>query len=141
MASHRDLSSRSQVRQLRVVVRADDFDAAVAFYRDALGLSERAHYVTGEAQVTILDAGVATFEIANTAQVQMIDEVEVGFPVSPHIRIAFEVDDVERHTDRCVEAGATLIASPTVTPWNSRNSRLGAAAELQLTLFEELAQS
>jgi catechol 2,3-dioxygenase-like lactoylglutathione lyase family enzyme len=132
------MTGRSEVRQLRVVVHADDYDAALAFYRDALGLPERAHHVTGDAQVTILDAGVATFEIANTAQVRHIDDVEVGYPVSPHIRIAFEVDDVESHTRACVEAGANLIAEPTRTPWNSSNSRMSAPAGLQLTLFQEL---
>lgn len=135
------MTAHSVVRQLRVVVHAEDYDAALAFYRDALGLPEREHYVTGDAHVTILDAGVATLEIANTAQVRHIDEVEVGYPVSPHIRIAFEVDDVERHTRRCVDAGAEVIAEPTLTPWNSRNARISAPAGLQLTLFQELGQS
>ena len=35
-------------------------------------------------------------------------------------------------------AGATVIAEPTVTPWNSLNARLEAPAGLQLTLFTEL---
>ena len=35
-------------------------------------------------------------------------------------------------------AGAVVIADPTVTPWNSLNSRLEAPAGLQLTLFTEL---
>ena len=30
------------VLQMRLVVEVDDFDAAVAFYRDTLGLSEQA---------------------------------------------------------------------------------------------------
>lgn len=133
------MTARSQVRQLRVVVRADDYDAAVAFYRDTLGLPERSSYQTGDAHVMILEAGVATFEIANPAQVRLIDDVEVGHPASPHIRIAFEVDEVESHTRACVDAGADLIAAPTLTPWNSNNSRLSAPAGLQLTLFQELA--
>jgi predicted enzyme related to lactoylglutathione lyase len=127
------------VRQLRVVVHAEDYEQAVAFYRDALGLPEEAAFAGGDgAQVTILDAGRATLEIANTAQVRMIDDVEVGRPVSPHIRIAFEVDDVARDSDTLVHAGASLIAPPTETPWRSRNARLAAPADLQLTLFEEL---
>ena len=127
------------VRQLRVVVRADDYAAAVAFYRDSLGLGELAAYEgDGGALVTILDAGRATLEIANPEQVQMIDDVEVGAQVNPHIRIAFEVDDVSRATYALADAGAELIAVPTRTPWNSRNARLTAPAGLQLTLFEEL---
>lgn len=84
------------VRQLRVVVRADDYDLAVAFYRDVLGLAEEEAYAgEGGARVMILDAGRATLEISNPEQVRMIDDVEVGRPVSPHIRVAFEVDDAE----------------------------------------------
>src|SRR4051794_25862999 len=100
----------TDVRQLRVVVRADDYDAAVAFYRDALGLPEEAAYQGADgAKVMILDAGRATLEIANVEQVHMIDDVEVGQQVSPHIRIAFEVSDVARHVDTLGKAGATVI--------------------------------
>ena len=127
------------VRQLRVVVRAEDYEQAVAFYRDALGLPQEAAFAgDGGAQVMILDAGRATLEISNPVQVRMIDDVEVGHPVSSHIRIAFEVDHVDDDTKALVDAGATLIAPPTETPWRSRNSRLSGPADLQLTLFEEL---
>ncbi|MDH6465500.1 VOC family protein [Micromonospora sp. A200] len=127
------------VRQLRLVVEAEDYDAAVAFFRDALGLPEQAAFSgAGDARVVILDAGRATLEIANPAQKRMIDEVEVGRQVAPKIRVAFEVDDAPAATARLVAAGATEIAPPTVTPWHSLNSRLDAPAGLQLTLFEEL---
>lgn len=39
--------SPPSVLQLRVVIEADDFDDALAFYRDALGLSETAAFATG----------------------------------------------------------------------------------------------
>jgi predicted enzyme related to lactoylglutathione lyase len=127
------------VRQLRVVVQADDYAQAVAFYRDALGLTEEEAFTgDGGAQVMILDAGRATLEIANAAQVRMIDDVEVGRSVSPHIRIAFEVEDVVRDTQTLADSGADVIAPPTETPWRSLNARLSAPAGLQLTLFEEL---
>ncbi|MEU6078355.1 VOC family protein [Micromonospora sp. NPDC047074] len=127
------------VRQLRLVVEADDYDAAVAFFRDALGLPEQAAFSgEGDARVVILDAGRATLEIANPAQKRMIDEVEVGRQVAPRIRVAFEVDDSRAATRRLVAAGATEIAPPTVTPWHSLNARLDAPADLQITVFEEL---
>ncbi|MFC8616815.1 VOC family protein [Micromonospora purpureochromogenes] len=127
------------VRQLRLVVEAEDYEAAVAFFRDALGLPEQAAFSgAGDARVVILDAGRATLEIANPAQKRMIDEVEVGRQVAPKIRVAFEVDDAPAATARLVAAGATEIAPPTVTPWHSLNSRLHAPAGLQLTLFQEL---
>ncbi|MGI5521187.1 VOC family protein [Micromonospora sp. CA-259024] len=127
------------VRQLRLVVEAADYEAAVAFFRDALGLPEEAAFSgDGDARVMILDAGRATLEIANPAQKRMIDEVEVGRQVAPRIRVAFEVDDAEATTARLLAAGASEIAPPTRTPWESLNSRLDAPADLQITVFQEL---
>ena len=124
---------------MRLVVEADDYDAAVRFYRDVLGLPEEAAFEgEGDARVTILDAGRATLEIANPAQKRMIDEVEVGRQVAPKMRLAFEVADSAGITDQLVAAGATLVAQPTETPWRSLNSRLDAPAGLHITLFQEL---
>lgn len=130
---------RSPVLQMRLVVEAEDYDEAVRFYRDVLGLPEQAAFEgVGGARVAILDAGQATLEIANPAQKRLIDAVEVGRDVAPKIRVAFEVADGQATTDELVSAGATLIAPPTETPWRSLNSRLSAPAGLQITLFEEL---
>ncbi|PWR13023.1 glyoxalase [Micromonospora acroterricola] len=127
------------VRQLRLVVEAADYEAAVAFFRDALGLPEEAAFSgEGDARVTILDAGRATLEIANPAQKRMIDEVEVGRQIAPRIRVAFEVDDARKTTARLLAAGASEIAPPTRTPWQSLNARLDAPADLQITVFQEL---
>jgi catechol 2,3-dioxygenase-like lactoylglutathione lyase family enzyme len=128
-----------RVLQMRLVVEADDYDEAVRFFRDGLGLREEASISSGaDARVTILDAGRATLELANPAQKRMIDEVEVGRPVAPKMRVAFEVADSPAATDALVAAGAELIAPPVETPWRSLNSRLGAPAGLQITLFQEL---
>ena len=128
-----------EVRQLRLVVEAEDFDAAVEFYRDALGMPEEfAVESEGGALVVALQAGRATLEIVNPAQRRLIDDLEVGREVSPRIRVAFEVDDARAATDRLSDAGAAVVAPPTETPWRSLNSRLEAPAGLQITLFEEL---
>ena len=125
------------MRGLRVVVAAEEYDVAVGFYRDALGMREQAAFAgPGGAEVTILDAGRATLEIANPAQRAYIDEVEVGREVAPRIRLAFEVDDVAGVTRALLAAGATEIAAPRPTPFGSVNARLEAPAELQITLFE-----
>ena len=51
----------STVRQLRLVVEASDFEEAVAFYRDALGLDVELDLQSdGGAHVVILQAGRAT---------------------------------------------------------------------------------
>ena len=127
------------VRELRLVVTTDDYDAAVAFYRDALGLAEAAEYISdGEGRVIILEAGRATLEISDQPHAAHIDQVEVGHRVAGHIRVAFGVPDAAAATETLVAAGAHLIASPTPTPWHSLNSRLDGPAGLQLTLFGEL---
>jgi len=127
------------IRQLRVVVEAPDYEAAVAFYRDVLGMPVEEVYETDDGRVTILGAGRATLELSDPAQVAYIDRVEVGRRVAGHIRIALEVDDARSSTMRATDGGASLVAEPTVTPWNSLNARLEGPAGLQLTLFEELA--
>ncbi|KOV84557.1 VOC family protein [Nocardia sp. NRRL S-836] len=126
------------VRELRLVVTADDYDDALRFYRDVLGLPERAAFSSDGGRVTILDAGRATLEIADPPHAEFIDRVEVGQRVAGRIRVAFEVDDSERATRTLEAAGARVIAEPTRTPWNSLNARLAAPAGLQLTLFTEL---
>ena len=134
-----DQTSAGRVLQMRLVVEAEDYDQAVAFYRDVLGAREELVVESdGGAKVTILDVGRATLELSNPTQVAMIDDVEVGRRVSPRLRVAFEVGDAESATRDLVDSGAELIAAPTVTPWNSLNSRLSAPAGLQITLFEEL---
>lgn len=132
-------ASTPRVTQLRLVVHAEDYDEAVGFFRDVLGLPvAEAYDGEGGAQVMILDAGRATLELSNTPQVELIDRVEVGRRVAPHFRLALEVDDCAAATEAALAGGAESIAPPTLTPWNSRNARLQAPAGIQLTLFEEL---
>jgi lactoylglutathione lyase len=130
--------TENPVRQLRVVVTAADYDEALRFYRDTLGLKEEAAFSSPDGRVTILEAGRATLEIADPAQAEYIDRVEVGRRVAGQIRLAFEVDDSPAVTTRLAEAGATVIAEPVETPWRSMNARLQAPAGIQLTLFTEL---
>ena len=125
------------VRELRLAVTAADWDAAVAFYRDELGLRQLDDFSSDRGRVVLLDAGRATLELVDADQAAYIDQVEVGRRVAGHIRVAFEVEDVDDAVRTLGSAGAEVIAGPTRTPWNSRNASLQAPAGLQLTLFEE----
>jgi lactoylglutathione lyase len=127
------------VRELRFVLTVDDYDAALHFYRDVLGLdAEAAYEAPNGGRVTLLGAGRATVELADAAQADYIDEVEVGRRVAGRIRVAFEVTDAEAATRRLADAGAEIIAEPTRTPWTSLNARLTTPDGLQITLFQEL---
>jgi catechol 2,3-dioxygenase-like lactoylglutathione lyase family enzyme len=127
------------VRELRLVVTAPDYEEALWFYRDVLGLPVRAVFDSPSGHITLLDAGRATVELMDRPSAAYVDEVEVGTRVAGPIRIAFEVDDTVAMTAAAEAAGARVIAEPTRTPWNSLNARLEAPAGLQLTLFEELS--
>ncbi|HSP51952.1 MAG TPA: VOC family protein [Cryobacterium sp.] len=134
-----DTEHKPPVRQLRLVVEAADYDTAVRFYRDALGLTVAQSFEDESgARGLVLDAGRATLELHNPAQRQMVDDLETDGSPSGHIRVAFEVADAAGATRQLAEAGAAVIASPRVTPWQSLNSRLQAPAGLTVTLFQEL---
>lgn len=130
-----------RVHELRLVVTAEDYDRALRLYRDVLGLPEEAAFTSPSGRVAILSAGRATLELADRGHAAYVDEVEVGRRVAGHVRVAFGVDDSRELTDELVAAGATLIAEPTLTPWQSLNSRLDGPAGLQLTLFTEMDRS
>jgi catechol 2,3-dioxygenase-like lactoylglutathione lyase family enzyme len=122
--------------ELRLVLTVADVDAALAFYRDALGLPEHAAWETeGDARIAILDAGRATLELVNEAQAALIDKIEVGRRVAGPVRVAFEVDNSTAVAARLVAAGAEQLAEPVTTPWNDRNVRVRAPDGMQLTLF------
>lgn len=132
------MSDVPAVHELRLVVTAPDYDEALAFYRDVLGLREQLSYSSPDGRVTILEAGRATLELTDPPHAAYIDEVEVGRRVAGHVRVAFEVDDSSATTRTLEAAGATVLAEPTRTPWDSLNARLEGPAGLQLTLFTEL---
>ncbi|PYG01700.1 Predicted dioxygenase of extradiol dioxygenase family [Georgenia satyanarayanai] len=130
--------THQRVRQLRVVVEAEDYDEAVRFFRDVLGMDEQAAFAEGDDdRVAILDAGRATLEIASPTHKREIDRVEGVTVPSPRIRLAFEVDDSPAVTAELAAAGGEVVAEPVMTPWRSVNSRLEAPAGLQITLFQE----
>jgi catechol 2,3-dioxygenase-like lactoylglutathione lyase family enzyme len=128
------------VRELRLAVTAPDYEQALAFYRDVLGLEERASYGP-PGRVAILEAGRATLELLDEEHAAFVDEVEVGRRVAGHVRVALEVGDSAAVAERLAAAGATVVAAPTRTPWNSLNARLDAPGGLQLTLFTELGDA
>jgi lactoylglutathione lyase len=129
------MADASQVSEMRLVVTTDEYERALHFYRDLLGLREVAAFTADGGHVTILEAGRATLELADLAHAAYVDRVEVGHRVAGHIRVAFGVEDAAGATERLRQAGAAVIAPPTVTPWGSSNARLVGAAGLQLTLF------
>jgi catechol 2,3-dioxygenase-like lactoylglutathione lyase family enzyme len=124
-----------EVRELRIALTVEDYDRAVAFYRDGLGLTEVESWVRPNGRGTILDAGRATLELFDPQQADTLDEIEVGRRVSGTVRLALHVDDSAAVADLLVEAGAAREHELVVTPWGDRNARVRAPDGMQLTLF------
>jgi methylmalonyl-CoA/ethylmalonyl-CoA epimerase len=121
--------------ELRVALTVEDFDVAVAFYRDALGLRQLADWSSSEGRVVLLEAGRATLELFDEAQAATVDAIEAGRRVSGTVRLALEVSDSEATAQRLVAAGAEQVAPPVTAPWGDRNVRVRAPDGMQLTLF------
>jgi catechol 2,3-dioxygenase-like lactoylglutathione lyase family enzyme len=122
---------------MRVVLTVADFDQAVAFYRDTLGLEQLADWSGEDGRVILLDGGRATLELFDERQAESVDRIEAGRRVSGQVRLAVEVTDLDGTAQRLVAAGAEAEAEPVVPPWGGRNVRLRAPDGMQLTLFSE----
>lgn len=134
------MTNSTTPKQLRLIIETDDFDEALRFYRDVLGMPEQTAFATeGDDRVAILHAGIATIELATRAHVTSIDQVE-GMPPAPgsSLRIALEVDDTAEAVSAVSGAGAAVLASPTRTPFRSLNARVQGPAGWQVTFFQEL---
>jgi lactoylglutathione lyase len=130
--------TKGPVRELRLAVTVEDYEQALAFYRDLLGLPVIESWEQPTGSGAILDAGRATLELLSVDQAELVDQVEVGARVAGPVRLALEVEDSEKTAQELVAGGAELLGGPAVTPWSHRNVRLRAPDGMQLTLFTVL---
>ena len=92
-----------------VGVAVRDLDAAVALYRDVLGLAARAPQAADGATIVCLEAGGTTVELLASA--------DPGSPVGKFLarhgpgihHLCFRVSDLDAALARCRAAGLTLI--------------------------------
>ena len=125
----------TDISELRVVLTVPDFDEALRFYRDSLGMTELEDWSTDNGRVVLLDSGRGTLELFDEAQAEYIDDEEVGRRVSGKVRLAIGVDDSDGMTEQATSGGGVLEAAPVDTPWGDRNARVRTPDGLQLTLF------
>jgi lactoylglutathione lyase len=123
------------VQETRIVLTVGDFDLVVAFFRNALGLTQLAEFNDNGGRGVVLDGAHATLEIFDEAQAVAVDQIEVGHRVAGPVRLAFQVADSESTGRSLASAGAEVIGGPVVAPWGDRSVRLVGPEAIQLTLF------
>ena len=73
---------QSPVRELRLALTVEDYDRAVAFYRDGLGLPVVESFEGPDGSGVVLDAGRATLELLSVRQAEPVARGEVGARVA-----------------------------------------------------------
>src|SRR5205823_14042845 len=113
----------SNVTELRIALTVEDFDEAVAFYRDALGLGQIADWSSATGRVVVLEAGRATLELFDSAQAESVDAIEAGRRVSGPVRFALQVEDSGDIAERLVAGGGARDGAQVTSAWGGRQCR------------------
>ncbi|MGQ0847558.1 MAG: VOC family protein [Actinomycetota bacterium] len=129
------MDNAEHIKQLRCVITVDDFDGALAFYREALGLREVESWASEYGRGVILDAGPGRIELLSRAEADLVDHVEVGSVMGASLRLGLGVSDANRLANDLEKAGALILAAPRKTPWATTSVRLATPEGIQLTLF------
>lgn len=114
--------------QVRVVASPADYEAAVAFWQEVVGL----HVVEAFDD----DAGV----LLGLGRDVVLELVREGGGDSRGIRLAAEVADVDAWYVRLSEAGAA-VSEPAAQPWGHRSTTLRDPGGMLVTLFESQASA
>jgi uncharacterized glyoxalase superfamily protein PhnB len=96
----------------RIIVSVAELDSALAFYRDALGFTEK--YRSGE--VVMLGVPVGDLEL--------LLHRRSPTPGLAGVAAGLVVDDVDAMTAAAEKAGGTVVEAPADQPWGERQSVL-----------------
>jgi len=134
------MSSVDTIREVRIVLTVEQFDQAVEFYHDRLGLPLVEKFATAEGNGVILALGPhTTLELFDAAQADYVDHAEVGKRVSGPVRLALSVQDAEAVAGVFEQAGAQLLSGPKQMPWGDYNARVETPDGMQVTIYQAAA--
>ena len=136
-----DSNANDSILELRMAITTSDYERLLKFYTIGLGVEPAQFWQNGQGHAAILNLGRATLEIFDEAQVQTIDEIEVGQRVSGPVRFALQVPDLQAALDRLLVHGVTRVHPPVQTPWGDLNARVQDPDGLQVTLFQAQKQA
>jgi catechol 2,3-dioxygenase-like lactoylglutathione lyase family enzyme len=131
------MSSLVSIREVRIVLTVEQFDQAVQFYRDRLGLAVVEQWQTAEGNGVILALGShTTLELFDAPQAAFVDRMEVGRRVSGPVRLALSVQDAVAVAGVFQHAGARLLSHAKRMPWGDCNARVETPDGMQVTIYQ-----
>ena len=131
------MATFDEVREVRIALTVEDFEQAVQFYRDRLGLAVVEEWQRPEGRGATLSLGPrTTLELFDGPQADFVDEVEVGRRVSGPVRLALSVPDADAAATLFEQAGAKLLSPAKLMPWGDRNARVATPDGMQITLYQ-----
>jgi len=133
---------RTYISELRLIIECDDWDGAVALYRDALGLRQIQGYQGDTEAQMILDVGRASIELVHP-YLPKVDSApaELSAPPVPRTRLAFRTTRASALIERLEEAGATRVEGPKLNAKETLNVRLVAPDHMPITVFRPMGDS
>lgn len=131
-------AGESAIRETRIALTVTDFDQALAFYRDGLGLALVEDWTASETgRSAVLAAGRASIELLDERDATYTDRVEVGERVTGPTRLALEVESVAVVAASLQERGARLLHAPVHTSWGTLTQRVQAPDGMQISLYQK----
>lgn len=124
------------IHEFRTTLTVDDFESAIRFYRDALGLTVRQSWDGADGRGVILELPRATLELLDRRHADAVDRIETGRVIGGDVRLVVQVNDLETATKTLEHAGARQVAGSVHTPWKDHNQRMTTPDGRQLTLFQ-----
>lgn len=116
----------------RVMLVAKDYDASIAFYRDALGLAVDHEWYYGPKDCgTVFHAAAGMVEILGA-----LPGVDYAAPQGAWLSL--EVDDVDAAYETLLRQDVSILEAPTNYPWRHRILKIADPDGLVIWLFKAI---
>lgn len=144
-ADDRSETVRPRISELRLVIEAQDWDAAIEFYRDALGLPLREGYANDDTAQIVLEAGSASIELVHPelppAGSDREAPTDIATPSAPRVRLVVRSDDARETATALQRAGAEVVDDPQLTSIGTVRARVVGPDRMPITVFQPLSET
>lgn len=118
--------------ELRVLVETADFEGATAFYGELLGFPVKEHWDDPDRRGTL-------FQCTSTGVVEIVEALDSPAESPRGVKIAVEVDDVDRLYDRIKQSDIEVVDPIGDRAWGDRSFEIRDPHDLRLVFFTAIA--